>query len=91
MFIVASYDIPSDKRRLKIANILKDYGERVQYSVFECIIVDEILGKMVKKLLKVIDNDEDSLRIYKLCKDCKSKIDVYGTAHITEDKEVYIV
>ncbi|OYD13901.1 CRISPR-associated endonuclease Cas2 [candidate division WOR-3 bacterium JGI_Cruoil_03_44_89] len=91
MFTIVSYDITSDRRRVKIANILKDYGERVQYSVFECIIDNEILERMVKRLLKTIDGGEDSLRIYKLCKDCKKKIDVYGTAHVTEDKEVYIV
>lgn len=35
MLYTISYDIPDDKRRLKIAKILLDYGPRVQYSVFE--------------------------------------------------------
>lgn len=91
MFIVISYDIVSDKQRAKVANILKDYGQRVQYSVFECILDEEILEQMIKRLLKVINKDEDSLRIYRLCKDCKKKINVYGTASVTEDREFYIV
>jgi CRISPR-associated protein Cas2 len=37
MFLyVISYDIPDDKRRKKIADLLEGYGQRVQYSVFEC-------------------------------------------------------
>jgi CRISPR/Cas system-associated endoribonuclease Cas2 len=34
--IVVSYDIPDDRRRLRLAHALKDFGVRVQYSVFEC-------------------------------------------------------
>ena len=36
MFILVSYDIPNDKRRLKVMKAVQDYGTRVQYSVFEC-------------------------------------------------------
>ena len=38
MFIVISYDIPADKRRTKLAQLLENYGQRVQYSVFECLL-----------------------------------------------------
>src|SRR6185436_13646804 len=38
MLILVSYDIPDDRRRTKLANALKDFGERVQYSVFEFLL-----------------------------------------------------
>lgn len=36
MFVVVSYDIKNDKRRRKVMKLMEGYGERVQYSVFEC-------------------------------------------------------
>ena len=35
MFVVVAYDIPDDRRRTRVAKVLEDYGDRVQYSVFE--------------------------------------------------------
>ena len=36
MYVVVSYDITNDRRRLKVMKTLEGFGERVQYSVFEC-------------------------------------------------------
>ncbi|MBR8835369.1 MAG: CRISPR-associated endonuclease Cas2 [Stigonema ocellatum SAG 48.90 = DSM 106950] len=39
MFLyVVAYDVPCDKRRKKISDLLEGYGQRVQYSVFECLL-----------------------------------------------------
>ena len=43
MLIVVSYDVPDDRRRTRLAHILKDFGERVQYSVFECRLDERAL------------------------------------------------
>lgn len=45
MFYLVSYDIPETRRRTKLAKILEDFGDRVQYSVFECILDEKLLGK----------------------------------------------
>ena len=50
MFIIVCYDIASDKRRNKVAKKLKDFGERVQRSVFECILEDEKIKQLIKGL-----------------------------------------
>jgi CRISPR-associated protein Cas2 len=39
MFYVVSYDIPEDRKRDRASKTLLDFGARVQYSVFECILV----------------------------------------------------
>lgn len=78
MFLVVSYDIVDDKKRAKIANILKDYGRRVQYSVFECELSKKVLRKMVKELLEHVELEKDSIRLYRLCRECKSNIEAYG-------------
>ena len=91
MFLVVSYDIVDDRRRDKIANILKDYGKRVQYSVFECTLSGKLMRKMVKELLRYVKAQEDSLRIYRLCKGCEDNVEVYGLASSYADDEGPIV
>ena len=90
MFVIISYDIIDDKRRLKVAKVLEDYGIRVQYSVFECILDEAKLREMRENLVSLIV-DEDSLRFYNLCESCIKRIKVFGAAEVTKDKEVYIV
>ena len=38
LLYVVTYDIPSNKRRKKVSDLLEGYGRRVQYSVFECLL-----------------------------------------------------
>lgn len=91
MFTIVCYDIVSDKRRNKVAKKLKDFGGRVQKSVFECILDEEKFKKMVNVITPLLDGEEDTLRIYRICNDCKKKTEVYGFGEITEDVEVYVV
>ncbi len=91
MFYIISYDIPDDKHRQKIAKILLDFGNRVQYSVFETILTIELLEKMIARLKKVVCDEEDSIRIYRLCAECKKEIAVLGLGKVSEDKDVYIL
>lgn len=91
MFYIISYDIPDDKRRQKIAKILLNFGDRVQYSVFEAILSDELSKKMVSSLRRVSRDKEDNIRIYQACKECKKAIKILGTGEVLEDKDVYIL
>lgn len=90
MFYVVSYDVPDDKKRDRVAKTLLDFGTRVQYSVFECIMDDKLLEKMIVKLGKII-SEEDSVRIYALCAKCASVVKVLGSGGITKDENVYIL
>ncbi|MCM8826472.1 MAG: CRISPR-associated endonuclease Cas2 [Candidatus Omnitrophica bacterium] len=90
MFVVVSYDIIDDKRRQKISQKLEDYGKRVQYSVFECILDEVKFKEMIKELVSFIE-EEDSLRFYNLCEGCLKRIKVFGMAEVTKDEDVYIV
>ena len=90
MFYIVSYDIPDDKRRNNVAKVLLDFGERVQYSVFECIMDDVLHEKMTSRLRKIIKK-EDSIRIYTLCAKCEKTIMVIGSGEITKDENVFIL
>lgn len=60
-FYFISYDITDDKRRNRVARILLDYGERVQYSVFCCQVNKRELLKLQKSLKIEINNNEDQI------------------------------
>lgn len=70
MNVVVSYDISEDKRRTKIHNVLKSYGQWMQYSVFECQLTDTQYAKLRSRLNKLIKPDTDSVRFYFLCSYC---------------------
>ena len=77
-FVVVSYDIPSDRRRGKVARLLKDYGERVQYSVFECVLRPDDLKRLRERLKPLLVLEEDDVRFYRLCESCRRKATVWG-------------
>lgn len=77
---VISYDISENRIRNKVAKILEGYGKRIQYSVFECDIDENLYVKLYKQLLEqTIDSKTDSIIIYKLCKKCANERITIGT------------
>jgi len=70
--------VSNNKKRSKIADILKDYGHRVQYSVFECNLERKHLQQMIEEMAPFFGEKSDSLRIYRLCNDCAGKVEILG-------------
>ena len=92
MFVVVSYDIGNDRRRLKTANLLMDYGgERVQRSVFECYITARNLKRLQQRLEDLIDEENDSVRFYVLCKSCRRRAVCMGAAKPTDEPGLRII
>jgi CRISPR-associated protein Cas2 len=91
MLTVVSYDIPDDRRRTRLAHALKDFGERVQYSVFECRLTDDQVDLLRESVLREIEAEEDRVRVYRFCADCGAKTELFGLGTLTEDPEVYIL
>ena len=92
MFILISYDVPDDKRRLKMAKLLLDYGgERVQKSVFECYITPRNLERLQERVRKLYNEAEDSIRFYTLCESCKPKAVYMGVAKPIDEPGLLIL
>jgi CRISPR-associated protein Cas2 len=92
VFYLVAYDIPDNQRRGKVARILEDFGDRVQYSVFEMELENSAqLGEMQERLAGVVDPQADSVRIYFLCQGCRVKVEILGQGEVYRDQEVYIV
>ena len=66
------------KRLRKVAAICKNFGQRVQLSVFECAVTRVQLEDLEAKLLEVIDPNRDSLRIYLLLGGRERCLRAYG-------------
>ncbi len=71
MDVLVAYDVSTEtrdgRRRLRrVAIVCKDFGQRVQYSVFECKVNEDQYESLKARLLDVMNGDEDSLRIYRL-------------------------
>ncbi|OEU83900.1 MAG: CRISPR-associated endonuclease Cas2 [Desulfobacterales bacterium S5133MH4] len=77
--------------RTKIAKTLLDFGDRVQYSVFESKLDKNLLDKLVLKLIEIIEESEDSIRVYPLCAVCETGISVLGQGKIMKEEDIYIL
>ncbi len=89
-FLVVSYDISNDKRRLKVMKTLQDYGARVQYSVFECRLESAQLDRLKRRLQPHVREKQDSIRFYFLSADDVQRIDVLGNGSVTPDRKYFI-
>ncbi len=91
MFLLISYDITCNKTRTKVSKFLKDYGLRVQKSVFEGDISTEQYNEVKEKVKTLIDRKTDKVCFYRFCKGCKGKVEISGWGEIAEDEEFFLV
>jgi CRISPR-associated protein Cas2 len=83
LFYVVAYDIPDDKRRKKVADLLEGYGKRVQYSVFECLLSSDKYDELRKRLKKTVKLSEDSVRFYPLSRHTLGQVETWGGQPVT--------
>lgn len=74
---IFAYDICSDSSREKVANLLADYGVRVQRSVFECLLDRKQAGNLLS-LLEQHVTPQDSIIAFPLCASCLKKYTSLG-------------
>jgi CRISPR-associated protein Cas2 len=96
MFVLVSYDVKTTgaggQRRLRrVAKICVDYGQRVQNSVFECIIDPTQWTILKEKLVKEVNQKEDSLRFYFLGSNWKHRVEHIGAKGIVDLEEPLII
>ena len=96
MLLLITYDVNTEtsagkKRLRRVAKQCQNFGQRVQNSVFECV-VDPAMAKELKyKLEQIIDKEKDSLRFYNLGSNYKNKIEHIGAkASIDVDDTIII-
>ncbi len=96
MMTLVSYDVSTgDKmgrtRLRKVAKACLDYGQRVQNSVFEIDVDYGTFLKLKDKLIKLINPEQDSLRIYYLGNNWKNRIEHIGVKETYDPEGALIV
>ena len=96
MMILITYDVNTEtsggKTRLrKIAKECINYGQRVQNSVFECLLSPKDFQELKNKLEKIINKDLDSIRYYFLGDNWKNKVKHFGKNNLYDPEGVIIV
>jgi len=94
--VLVSYDVnitsPNGKRRLRrVARACLDYGQRVQFSVFECVVDPAQWTVLRNRLIKEIDEKLDSLRFYFLGSNWKRRVEHIGTKSVLNLEEDTII
>lgn len=89
MLMLITYDVRTDdtagRRRLRrIARACQDFGQRVQYSVFECQLDPAQWVELRARLVTEIDHENDSLRFYRLGANWRSKVEHVGAKPATD-------
>lgn len=83
MLVVVAYDVRTEdkagRRRLRrVAKLCQNFGQRVQFSVFECLVDPAQWANLKAKLLGEIDPKADSLRFYFLGANWQNRIEHIG-------------
>lgn len=96
MLVLITYDVSTQssagKARLrKVARECVNYGQRVQNSVFECILDASQVLLLKDRLLTLINEKEDSLRLYYLGNNYKTKVEHFGSKASYEAEGVLLI
>ena len=96
MLVLVSYDVstkdPEGQRRLRnVAKICQDSGQRVQFSVFACIVDPAHWAFLRQRLIHAIDPEQDSLRFYFLGANWKRRVEHIGAKEAVDQEGPLIV
>lgn len=83
MMVLIAYDVSTEsiqgrKRLRQVARVCENFGQRVQNSVFECLVDPAQWMALRRKLIEIINSEQDSLRFYFLGKNWKRRIEHVG-------------
>lgn len=96
MMVLVSYDVNTEdaegrKRLRQIARHCENYGQRVQFSVFECLVDPAQWTLLRAKLIETINEDKDSLRFYFLDSNWKRRVEHIGAKPALDPEGVLLL
>jgi len=91
MNMIVAYDITSPQRITKVAKIIKDYGVRVQKSIFEVTVKPMLFEEMKMRIEGVIVPESDGVKYFPLCEKCAGTVEIIGQGQFTDPDEEYYI
>lgn len=94
--VLITYDVettcPAGKKRLRqVAKQCVNFGQRVQNSVFECLLDPAQFSELKHRLESIADKDHDSLRFYFLGNNWKNRVNHFGAKETYDPEETIII
>jgi len=83
MMVLITYDVETvtlagERRLRRMAKECQNYGQRVQNSVFECVLTEAQFTLLRNKITSIIDEEKDSVRFYFLGKNWNNRVEFIG-------------
>lgn len=96
MLILITYDVSTQtpegiKRLSKVAKVCTNYGQRVQNSVFECLVDGTQFAMLKKQISDIVDKKADSIRFYVLGDHYQKKVECIGIQKAFDMSDVLMV
>lgn len=83
-FYLVCYDIADRRRLARVARLMEGYGERVQESVFECLLDEGRFRALIREVERELDIEHDHVRYYTLCAKDRADIQVDGIGPVAD-------
>ncbi len=90
-FYIICFDVADRKRLRQVAIQLENFGQRVQYSVFECHLNANDLETLQQRIANIITPEEDHVRYYSLCNKDTPKILLDGRGALTPNRDYHLL
>jgi len=92
MNMVVAYDIANPRRLNRVARVVKDYGIRVQKSIFEVNIENRLFDEMKSRIENEMELSEDGVKYFPLCEKCAGTLEIIGQGiFVDPDEEFYVL
>lgn len=92
MNIIVAYDIADPRRLNRVAKVIKDYGIRVQKSIFEVDVGKSTFAEMKARIEDEIELSLDGVKYFPLCEKCAGTVEIIGQGiFIDPDEEFYVL
>lgn len=96
MEILVAYDVSTvtregQKRLRTVAQVCSNYGQRVQKSLFECTVDEMLYERLKRRLVRIIEPEEDSLRIYRLQLPKAEHLESFGLQRVVDFQEPLVL
>lgn len=86
-----AFDVSDNRRRYRVVRALRDYGDRVQKSVFECRLRPLERRSLLARLDRLIDPETDRLHVFELHESDVARIQVLGVGEVTRDSDYLVI
>ena len=89
--VIIAYDISSDNARARVAAMISVWGDRIQRSVYQCLLTTEALDDLLARIEATIDHQSDTVHVFRQCASCSTATRYVGQATQPAEHPYWII